>query len=298
MIKNFLLIKTTLLVVIGAFIGQQSLAQQRMLLYPNDRNAVIAGFDSLPPFIDYYPAKNGVAGRTAILICPGGGYSHLAWDKEGAVPASIFNAAGIDAFVLRYRLNNSKQQGHRFPDQYNDITTAIRMVKAKAAALGYNPEKVGVMGFSAGGHLASMATTMFTQVSAMAKDSLTRFSSRPAFSILVYPVIYLDTVVAHRGSRNMLLGPDPTPAMVDSLSTQNRVTAQTPPVMLILADDDRAVIPQNSIGFYQALKKNKVPASMLIYDHGGHGFGTAPTDPVLNQWPKLCLAWMARLGFK
>lgn len=276
----------------------QSPAQQRMLLFGKDKNAVIAGFDSLPPFIDYYPAKNGVAGRTAILICPGGGYSHLAWDKEGVVPARIFNEAGIDAFVLQYRLNNNSQGGHRFPDQYNDVTTALRMIKAKAASLGYNPEKVGIMGFSAGGHLASMATTMFTGANATSKDSLSRFSSRPAFSILLYPVIYMDTVVAHRGSRTMLLGPDPSQAMVDSLSTQNRVTAQTPPVMLILADDDKAVIPQNSIGFYQALKKYKVPASMHIYDHGGHGFGTAPTDPVLSQWPKLSLEWMSRMGFK
>ncbi len=298
MIYNFRKMKTSLLLVIGAFIWQQGQAQQRMLLYPNDKNAVIAGFDSLPPFMDYYPATNGIAGRTAVLICPGGGYSHLAWAKEGVVPAGIFNAVGIDAFVLQYRLNNSRQGGHRFPDQYNDVTTALRIIKAKATALGYNPEKVGIMGFSAGGHLASMATTMFTGVNATAKDSLNRYSSRPAFSILVYPVIYMDTIVAHRGSRTMLLGNNPPQAMVDSLSTQNRVTAQTPPVMLVLADDDKAVIPQNSIGFYQALKKYKVPASMHIFDHGGHGFGTAPADPVLSQWPKLCLEWMARLGFK
>lgn len=275
-----------------------SQAQQRILLYPFDKNAVIAGFDSVRPFMDYYPAKNGVAGRTAVLICPGGGYSHLAWDKEGVVPAGIFNAAGIDAFVLQYRLNNSRQEGHRFPDQYNDVTTALRLMKANAAALGYSPEKVGVMGFSAGGHLASMAATMFVGANAEAKDSLARYSSRPAFAILLYPVIYMDTVVAHRGSRTMLLGNNPTQAMVDSLSTQNRVTAQTPPVMLVLADDDKTVIPQNSIGFYQALKKYKIPATLHIYDHGGHGFGTAPTDPVLSQWPKLCLEWMARLGFK
>ena len=287
---------TFLLIMSACFWGLQSYSQQRMLLYPNDKNAVIAGFDSLPPLMDYYPATNGAAGRTVVLICPGGGYSHLAWDKEGVVPAKIFNAAGIDAFVLQYRLNNGKQQGHHFPDQYNDVTTALRMIKAKSTTLGYSPEKVGIMGFSAGGHLASMATTIFTGANATAKDSLARYSSRPAFSILLYPVIYMDTVVAHRGSRTMLLGNNPTETMVDSLSTQNRVTAQTPPVMLILADDDKTVIPQNSIGFYQALKKYKVPATMHIYDHGGHGFGTAPADPVLNQWPKLCLEWMARAG--
>ena len=283
---------------IGIFAFTNVQAQQRILLYPNDKSAVIAGFDSLPPLMDYYPAKDGAAGRTAVLICPGGGYSHLAWDKEGVVPAKIFNEKGIDAFVLQYRLNNGKQEGHRFPDQYNDVTTALRMIKAKAASLGYSADKVGVMGFSAGGHLASMATTIYTAVNEKAKDSLQHFSSRPAFSILLYPVIYMDTVVAHRGSRTMLLGNSPSQQMVDSLSTQNRVTTQTPPVMLVLADDDKAVIPQNSVGFYQALKKNNIKSSLLIFDHGGHGFGTAPTDPVLSQWPKLCLEWMARLGFK
>ena len=295
--KNFLK-ATALFGFAASSLSIAAIGQQRILLYPNEKSAVIAGFDSLPPLMDYYPAKDGATGRTAILICPGGGYSHLAWDKEGVVPAKIFNEKGIDAFVLQYRLNNSRQEGHRFPDQYNDVATALRMIKAKAASLGYSAEKVGVMGFSAGGHLASMATTIYTAVDAKAKDSLAHFSSRPAFSILVYPVIYMDTVVAHRGSRNMLLGNSPSQQMVDSLSTQNRVTAQTPPVMLILADDDKTVVPQNSIGFYQALKKNKIPASMMIYDHGGHGFGTAPTDPVLNQWPQRCLEWMARLGYK
>lgn len=286
--------------VIGSMLlSQKLLAQQRFLLYPNDKNAVIAGFDSLPPFIDYYPAKNGASGRMAILICPGGGYGHLAWEKEGVVPAGIFNEAGVDAYVLRYRLNNAKQQGHRYPDQYNDVTTALRMIKAKATVLGYSADKVGIMGFSAGGHLASMATTMFTPQTTTSKDSLAKFSSRPAFSVLVYPVIDMsDTTVTHRGSRTNLLGNHPAKAFADSLSTQNRVTPQTPPVMLVLADDDKAVIPQNSVGFYQALKKNNVPSSMLIYDHGGHGFGTAPKDPVLSQWPKLTLAWIERLGFK
>lgn len=296
--KKYISLLPFYLLSISCLAWQWGNGQQRILLYPNDKNAVIAGFDSLPPLMDYYPARNGIKGRTVVLICPGGGYSHLSWDKEGVVPADIFNNAGIDAFVLRYRLNNGKQEGHHFPDQYNDVTTALRMIKAKAAALGYSINKVGIMGYSAGGHLASMATTIFTEVNATAKDSLGRVSSRPDFSILVYPVIYMDTVVAHRGSRTMLLGNNPSQAMVDSLSTQNRVSAQTPPVMLVLADDDKTVIPQNSIGFYEALKKYKIPATMHIYDHGGHGFGTAPNDPVLSQWPKLCLEWMARLGFK
>lgn len=297
--KNNFWKAATCLGIISCLTATTVKSQQRIWLYPNDKSAVIAGFDSLAPLMDYYPATNGATtGRTAVLICPGGGYSHLAWEKEGVVPAKIFNEKGIDAFVLQYRLNNGKQEGHRFPDQYNDVTTALRMIKAKAASLGYSADKVGIMGFSAGGHLASMATTIFAQTTASSKDSLQRFSSRPAFSILVYPVIYMDTVVAHRGSRTMLLGNNPPQQQVDSLSTQNRVTAQTPPVMLVLADDDKAVIPQNSVGFYQALKRNNVKASLLIFDHGGHGFGTAPADPVLSQWPKLCLEWMARLGYK
>lgn len=273
-------------------------SQQRIFLYAVPETVMIKGFDTTAPFMDYYPSNSLSTGKTAVLICPGGGYTHLAWDKEGVVPARFFNEHGIDAFVLRYRLNNSKQEGHRYPAQYNDVTTALRVIRSKAADWGIDPEKTGVMGFSAGGHLASTAATILQPADAASADPMMRIATRPSFAILIYPVITMDTSFAHRGSRNMLLGNTPADELVNALSTENRVTAQTPPVFLVHADDDKSVPPQNSIVFYQALKKYKVPASLFIFDHGGHGFGTAPKDPLLSQWQTLCLQWMQRQGFK
>lgn len=273
-------------------------SQERISIYPSEQGIVINGFDEAAPYMDYYPSSNPSVAKTAVLICPGGGYAHLAWDKEGVMPARFFNENGIDAFVLKYRLNNGKQEGHRYPDQYNDVTRALRIIRSKAAEWKIDPSKIGVMGFSAGGHLASTAATIFQKGDPSATDSLLRVDSRPSFAILIYPVITMDTSFAHRGSRDMLLGKHPDETLVNALSTEKRVTAETPPVFLVLADDDKTVPPMNSVSFYTALKKYKVPASMLIYDHGKHGFGMAPTDPVLNKWPGLCVEWLKRLGFR
>ncbi|MBV9987176.1 MAG: alpha/beta hydrolase [Chitinophagaceae bacterium] len=273
-------------------------AQQRIFLYPSEEGIVIKGFDTTAPFMDYFASANPSRKKTAILVCPGGGYSHLAFDKEGTLLAKFFNENGIDVFVLRYRLNNGKQEGHRYPDQYNDATTAIRLIRYRAMEWGIDPDKTGVMGFSAGGHLASTLTTILQKGDPAASDPLLRIGTRPSFSALIYPVITMDTSFAHRGSRNMVLGPNPDEAMVNALSTEKRITAETPPVFLVHSDDDKTVPVMNSIAFYTALKKNRVPATMFIYDHGGHGFGMAPGDPVLSQWPSLCLQWLKRLGFQ
>lgn len=273
-------------------------SQQRIFIYPSSEGIVKPGFDTTAPYMDYYPSRNTSTKKTVVVICPGGGYQHLAWEKEGVYPAQFFNENGIDAFVLKYRLNNNKQEGHRYPDQYNDVTTAIRIVRSRAAEWGIDPEKVGVMGFSAGGHLASTAATIFQKGDPSAPDPLRRFDTRPSFAILMYPVITMDTSFAHRGSRDNLLGKTPDEALVNALSTEKRVTADTPPVFLVHADDDKTVPPMNSIAFYAAMKKFKVKGAMIIYDHGGHGFGMAPKDPVLNQWPTQCVQWLQRLGFK
>jgi acetyl esterase/lipase len=277
---------------------QKGIAQQRIFIYPSSETVVNKGFDTIAPYMDYYPSKNPSAKKTAVLICPGGGYTHLAWDKEGVLPARFFNDNGIDAFVLKYRLNNAKQEGHRYPDQYNDVTTALRIIRSRAGEWNIDPEKTGVMGFSAGGHLASTAATILQKGDPAAADPLQRIDTRPSFAILIYPVITMDTGFAHRGSRDMLLGKTPDEALVNNLSTDKRITSATPPVFMVHADDDKAVPPMNSIVFYQALKKNKVAASLFIYDHGGHGFGMAPADPLLNQWPALCIQWLQRLGFR
>ncbi|MEN9685264.1 MAG: hypothetical protein RLZZ28_1050 [Bacteroidota bacterium] len=288
-----------LLVLLLMTAKQHSEAQERIFIYPSTReNIMNKGFDTVAPYIDYYPSSNPSKSKTAVLICPGGAYMHLSLDKEGSLPARMFNENGMDAFVLRYRLNNTRQEGHRYPDQYNDVTTAIRIIRSRAAEWGIDPEKTGVMGFSAGGHLASTAATMIQNADPTAKDPLLQYGTRPSFAILIYPVITMDTNFTHRVSRMMLLGKEPDEALAKALSTENRVSAATPPVFLVHADDDKAVVPQNSIAFYEALKKNKVPASLFIYDHGGHGFGMAPADPVLSQWPKQCVQWLQRQGFK
>jgi acetyl esterase/lipase len=272
-------------------------AQQRIFLYPSEEGIVNKGFDTIAPYMDYYPSTNPSLKKTCILICPGGGYTHLAWEKEGTLPAKFFNDSGIDVFVLKYRLNNAKQEGHRYPDQYNDIARAIRIVRSRADEFRIDADKTGVMGFSAGGHLASTLTTIFKPADLQAGDALERISTRPSFSILLYPVITMDTSFAHRGSRNMLLGTTPDEQLVNALSTEKRVTPQTPPVLLIHADDDKTVPLLNSVVFYEALKKNKVPASLYVFDHGGHGFGMAVADPVLNRWPALCIQWLQKQGF-
>ncbi len=272
-------------------------SQQRIFLYPSAEEVMHKGYDTIAPFIDYYPSSNPSGHKTAVIICPGGAYTNLAWDKEGILVSRFFNNNGIDAFVLKYRLNNGNQEGHRYPAQYNDLTTAIRIVRSRASEWRIDPDKTGVMGFSAGGHLASTAATILQKANPDAVNPLERLSSRPSFAILIYPVITMDTIYAHRYSREMLLGKTPDEALVTALSTEKRVTADTPPVFLVHADDDKGVPPQNSILFYQALKKYKVPASLFIYDHGGHGFGMAPTDPLLNQWPALCMQWLKRQGF-
>ncbi len=278
-----------------AFDGQ---SQEKIFVYPSTQKVTIDGLDrdKEPPYIEHYAALRDSARGAAILICPGGSYTALA-PHEGPDVAKYYIEHGYEAFVLKYRLNNFEQQGHRFPDQFNDVTTAIRIIKSRAAEWKINPEKIGVLGFSAGGHLASMLTTMHLPANKKSSNKLEQVSSRPAFSILIYPVITLAGKPSHSYSREMLLGKNPDDALVDSLSTYRRVDGHTPPTFLVYADDDNAVPPENGILFYKALRANNVQASMLIYDHGGHGFGMAPNDPVLNTWPWLSVKWLRRMGY-
>lgn len=275
------------------------LAQEKFFLYPASEKVTNPGYDkdAEPPYFERYKANSDSANGSAILICPGGGYSHLAAQHEGVDVARYYNKLGYETYVLHYRLNSPDQTGHRFPDQYRDVTTAMRIVKSKANGWGIDPERIGIMGFSAGGHLASLCATMHLTAQKKTKDPLEQWSSRPAFAILIYPVIAMAGQPAHRGSREMLLGKNPDNQLVDSLSTYNRVTAHTPPTFMVYATDDGAVPPENGILFYQALRKENVPASLHIYDHGGHGFGMAPKDPVLNTWPWLCAEWLDRMGY-
>jgi acetyl esterase/lipase len=236
----------------------------------------------VPQIEVYLPNKRSVTGQ-AVIICPGGGYSILAYDWEGTDVAKLLNAHGIAAIVLKYRLPDSLSS--TAPDQVPlmDAKQAMRIVREKAASWNINPNKIGIMGFSAGGHLASTLSTHFEE------------ETKPNFSILIYPVISMDKSIAHMGSRNNLIGKQPSEEMAKLYSNELQVTANTPPTFLIHATDDQSVPVENSLLYYQALKKNKVPTEMHIYPAGGHGFGLANGNRSLESWPVLLIEWMRGL---
>lgn len=264
-------------------------AQQRIYLYPSEENEIVnKGFDTVRPFMEYFHPNQNVNNSTAILICPGGGYSHLAWEKEGILPARFFTAQGIAVFVLHYRLNNDALEGHQYPAQYNDANQALRYIYQHADSFHIKKDKIGIMGFSAGGHLAASIATLNASNSNKVK---------PAFSILLYPVITMEEPYVHAYSRKMLLGEHPSASLIDSLSAEKNVTANTPPAIIIQADDDKTVPVQNSLMYYQQLLNHHIPASLFIYDHGGHGFGMALQDPWLRQWPYQVMEWLRARHF-
>lgn len=285
----------TLILILTTNMSQ---AQEKIFLYPSTEKVTKDGFDKEPPFIEYFKANPDSVNGSAILVCPGGGYGHLADQHEGVDIAKFYNQYGFDAFVLHYRLNNGAQQGHRYPAQHNDATTALRLIKSRAKEWKLDPERIGIIGFSAGGHLASTVGTIIKPADKKSKIALEQWSSRPSFMLLIYPVISLSSKYAHRGSAENLLGKNPEFSLLDSLSTQNRVTAQTPPTFLVHSTDDNAVPPENSVMFFEALRKENIPSTLHIYDHGGHGYGMAPKDPVLNTWPLLTVKWLERQGYR
>jgi acetyl esterase/lipase len=226
----------------------------------------------------------------AVIICPGGGYSILAIDKEGYEIANWFNERGITAFVLKYRLPQDELFENAEIRPLQDAQQAILIVRKEAAKYSISPVKIGIMGFSAGGHLASTASTHFnTQVGEITDATL---SVKPDFSLLIYPVITFNEKVAHSGSRENLIGKTPTQEKIDLYSNDLQVTANTPPAFLISTTDD-GVSPENSILYFQACRKNKVPVEMHIYEKGGHGYalrkkGSGPVE----TWPARMEDWM------
>lgn len=233
------------------------------------------------PQIEVYLPNKRIATGQAVIICPGGGYARLAYDWEGTDIAKLLNVHGIAAFVLKYRLPDSLSSSH--PDQVPlmDATQAIRIVRAKAKEFNIQPNHVGIMGFSAGGHLAATLSTQFDE------------SSRPDFSILIYPVISMDKAITHAGSRLNLIGAHPTDEMIKKYSNELQVSFATPPSFLVHATDDTTVPVENSLRYYQALKDHKVPVEMHIYPSGGHGFGLALGKGALEKWTTSLIDWIA-----
>ncbi|HUJ43593.1 MAG TPA: alpha/beta hydrolase [Opitutaceae bacterium] len=244
------------------------------------------------PTLAVYPAPAGSACGTAVIICPGGGYGWLSMEKEGTEPARWFNALGVTAFVLKYRL---AEYGH--PAPLRDVLRAVRLVRSRAAEFGVRADRMGVMGFSAGGHLASCAGTLYDAPEGRTGAPLDAVSARPDFLMLIYPVITLQDPYTHAGSRRNLLGEHPTEALIGHLSTELQVTKNTPPAFLLTSFEDHTVPAENSIGFFTAMHRAGVPAELHAYERGPHGIGLRPGFGPISDWPKLAEQWLRLHGW-
>jgi acetyl esterase/lipase len=261
------------------------------VLWPRGAPGALGDTDADKPSLTLYlPAADEATG-TAVVVCPGGGYGALAMDHEGKQVAEWLNRQGIAAFILKYRL-----APYRHPAPLQDAQRALRTVRARAKEWHLDPQRVGIWGFSAGGHLASTAGTHFDEGNPKADDPIAQVSCRPDFLILSYPVITMKLPTTHGGSRHNLLGDHPDEALVESLCNDQQVTAQTPPTFLFHTNADKAVLPENSILFYLALHKAGVPAELHIYESGQHGVGLAQKAPVLSTWPERLRDWLDGRG--
>jgi acetyl esterase/lipase len=251
------------------------------------------GPDHIPTLTWFLP-EAGIATRTAVVICPGGGYGGLATGHEGQDIGTWLSGLGITAVMLEYRMRG---RGYGHPAPLQDAQHAIRTVRARAAELGIAPDRIGILGFSAGGHLASTAGTHFDHGNPAAADPVERIGCRPDFMILCYPVIAFDEAYTHRGSQQNLLGSNPPPELVRALSNEKQVTPETPPTFLFHTDEDSGVPAENSVHFYLALRRAKVPAELHIYRCGPHGVGLGRPLEGTGDWSRACAAWLRGHGW-
>ena len=308
----------SIVIIALALVVRQAFAADAQALYPSSRPAPIAAtgpatqpagpltlrlwegaapgatgekdFDI--PTLTVYPAPKETASGAAFIVCPGGGYGGLA-HHEGEPVAQWLNTIGVTGAVLKYRLGS---HGYRHPVELGDAQRALRTVRFHASEWGIDPQRVGVLGFSAGGHLASTAVTHFDAGDPNAADPVDRLGCRPDLGILVYPVVTMEDDFTHRGSRQNLLGNTPDPALVELLSNEKQVTPQTPPCFLVHGMDDSAVPVQNSINFALACRKNHVPVELHLFEHGPHGFGLGG-DAATRSWPADAALWLRRHKF-
>ncbi len=265
---------------------------QTILLWENGAPGALGQSDDDKPSITVYRPWGPNRSGTSVIVAPGGGYEFLASNHEGRQVANWFNAMGVTAFVLKYRLGPR----YHHPIELGDAQRAIRMVRSRAKEFEISPDRIGMMGFSAGGHLASTAATHFDSGNPGAADPIDRAGSRPDFVILGYPVITLEAPYAHGGSARNLLGDHPDPKLVQELSNELHVTPQTPPTFLFTTSEDTVVPAENSVNFYLALHKAGVPAEMHVFEKGPHGVGLDLADPVLAEWPVLLANWLRERG--
>ncbi len=265
---------------------------QTILLWENGAPGALGQAEEDKPTLTVYRPWKDAVSRTAVIVAPGGGYGGLADNHEGRQVANWFNAIGVTAFLLRYRLGPR----YHHPIELGDAQRAIRLVRTRAAEFGISPDRIGMMGFSAGGHLASTAETHFDNGNPSAADPIDRISSRPDFAILGYPVISFVSPYTHAGSVKNLLGDNPDPKLRQELSNDLHVTSQTPPTFLFTTSEDTSVPPENSVSFYLALHKAGVPAEMHVFEKGEHGVGLDLGDPALGEWPVLLANWLRARG--
>ncbi|HLJ44353.1 MAG TPA: alpha/beta hydrolase [Bryobacteraceae bacterium] len=249
-------------------------------LWANGAPGALGNEESDRPTLTIYRAYGSQSTGTGVVVCPGGGYAHLAMNHEGRQVANWLNAAGVTAFVLKYRLGPR----YHHPIELGDAQRAIRLVRERAQEFGVRPDRVGIMGFSAGGHLAATTATHFDA------------SSRPDFLILGYPVISFTAPYAHKGSVQNLVGDHPDPKLLENLSDELLVTAQTPPTFIFQTDEDKTVPAENAVSFYLALRKAGVPAELHVFQNGPHGVGLDLKDPALGEWPRLLANWLRLRG--
>ena len=301
-------VKISLLLLFTISIFQQVISQTILPLYPdsipNSRTSVneeeasfrdgvdIISKISRPTITVYQPSKN-LANGTAVIIFPGGGYWIEATVHEGSDVAKQFTEMGVTAFVVKYRIPNKTWMVNTEIGPLQDGQQAIKIVRENAAKWDVNPSRIGVLGFSAGGHLASTTGTHFKKVFI---PNTNNTSVRPDFMILIYPVISFMPGIGHQGSADQLIGKNPTPEKQKEYSNELQITAETPPAFLVHSSNDDGVSPMNSIEFYNALIKNKVPAEMHLYQSGGHGFGLYMKNSK-ELWMERCKNWLLLNGW-
>ena len=262
-------------------------------LWEHGAPGAVGDRDEDKPTLTYYSPILPSDTRTAIIVAPGGSYHMLASNHEGRQVANWLNAMGVTAFVLKYRLGPR----YHHPIELGDAQRAIRIVRTRAAEFGIQPDRIGIMGFSAGGHLAATASTHFDAGKANAPDAIDRVSSRPDFAILGYPVISMSASFTHQGSATNLLGENADAALRQELSNELHVTPQTPPTFLFTTSEDTLVPPENSVAYYLALHKADVPAEIHVFEKGPHGVGLDLGDPATGEWPNLLRNWLRSRGF-
>ncbi len=290
---SFLLLVLFVALISGPACAQDGSVGKVIKLWEGGAPGALGDTERDQPTITVSLPEGESANRSAVVVCPGGGYGALAFNHEGIQVARWLNSLGVAAVILRYRYG--PQYGHPIP--LGDAQRAVRMTRWHAKEWGIDPDRIGIMGFSAGGHLASTAGTHFDSGNPDSEDEIDRVSSRPDFMILIYPVISMLDGVTHEGSRRNLLGEHPDPELLWLLSNEKQVSPNTPPTFLVHTTEDEAVPVENSLRFYRALVEAGVPAEMHVYERGRHGFGLAPGDSVLSTWPKHAAMWLESHGF-